>query len=58
MLNLIAFCLWLDAGLDHFHDFDACLVQEPSFACFAADALSKDEVGDNIGNECPEASVL
>jgi hypothetical protein len=58
MLDLLTLCFWLDAGLDHFHDFDAGLVQEPSFANLAADALSKNYVGNDVGDECPEARVL
>jgi hypothetical protein len=58
MLNLLALSFWLNAGLDHLHYLDACFVQEPSFACFGADVLSKDEVGDDVGDESAERSIL
>ncbi len=58
MLNLLAFCLWLDARLDHSHNLDNGLMQEPSFASLAADALSENEVGNDIGDERSETSVL
>ena len=58
MFNLFSSCLWLDVRLDHVHNFDDSLMQEPTLASFGADALSENEVGNNIRDKRSETSIL
>lgn len=57
MLNILSSCLGVDPEFDHVHNLDDGLVQEPAFTSLAADALSKDKVGNNVRDKCSETSV-